>query len=150
MRTVVAYVVAVATTFVLASFLHTQIILNNIAAITSEAKIDLTLRFTQTLADIGGLTISGAVPGLFPGLVGVGLLIAFIAAGFVARLTPSLRWFVFMVAGAVAMLAIFVLLKANLGTVGLFGARGPVGQALQAMAGAIGGLVFSILKPRAE
>lgn len=148
MRTIFAYVIAAAIAFAAASFAHTQMILNDLAAMG--APVTAGLRLSQTVSDMLGLIASGAQPAVFPAIIAAGLLVAFIVAGFVARLAPNVRWLVFMVAGAVAMFVIFAALKATLGTVGLFGARGALGLALQMAAGALGGVVFSILKPRAE
>lgn len=148
LRALIAYVVAVAVAFAAASFAHTQMILNELAAMG--APVGPGLRISQGFADMAGLMTSGATPGIFPGIIAVGLLVAFLVAGLVARISPGLRWFVFMVAGAVAMAVIYSALKSALGTVGLFGARGTIGLALQMGAGALGGLVFTRLKPRAE
>lgn len=148
LRAFVAYLIAAAVTFAAASFAHTQMVLNELAAMG--APVDIGLRFSQAIADMQGLLASGSPPGIFPAIIAIGLLIAFPVAGLVARLAPGLRWFVFMVAGAAAIFVIFTALKTSLGTVGLFGARGAIGLALQMGAGALGGLVFTILKPRAE
>lgn len=147
-RALVAYLIAGAVTFAAASFAHTQMVLNELTAMGAPVGFDL--RLTQSVADMVGLLVSGSPPGIFLLIIAIGLLVAFVAAGLVARLAPGLRWFVFMVAGAVAMFAIFTALKSSLGTVGLFGARGTLGLILQMAAGALGGLVFVRLKPRAE
>jgi hypothetical protein len=146
LRAILAYLVASAVTFFAASAAHTQMILNELAAMG--APVDMALRLSQSLADMSGLLASGSPPGIFAIIIALGLVIAFPLAGLVARLAPGLRWFVFMVAGAVAMFVIFTALKSALGTVGLFGARGAMGLALQMGAGALGGLVFALLKPR--
>jgi hypothetical protein len=148
LRSLIAFVVAVAATFAAASFAHTQMVLNELAAMG--APVDASVRFTTGLSDMLGLLANGSPPGIFPIIIAIALLVAFPVAGLVARLAPGLRWFVFMVAGAVAMFAIFTALKSSLGTVGLFGARGTMGLALQMGAGALGGLIFTVLKPRAE
>lgn len=148
LRTLIAYLGAAAVTFAAASFAHTQMVLNELSAMG--APVDIGVRLSTGLSDMMGLLASGSPPGIFPIIIAIGLLIAFLAAGLVALLSPGLRWFVFMVAGAVAMFAIFTALKSSLGTVGLFGARGTMGLALQMGAGALGGLVFTLLKPNRE
>jgi len=85
----------------------------------------------------------------FATLAGIAYLIAFIVAGFFARLT-GLRTIVFTVAGAVAIFALFTIVKMELGTVGVFGARGTYGLAAQAAVGALAGLLFAMLKPAAN
>ena len=147
-RVIVAFLIAAAVTFAAASFAHTQMILNELAAMG--APVTAGLRLSQGIADMAGLLGSGSPPGIFAAIIAAGLAVAFPVAGLVARIAPGLRWFVFMVAGAVAMFVVFAALKSTLGTVGLFGARGTMGLALQMGAGALGGLVFSALKPRPE
>lgn len=147
-RAVIAYLAAVAVAFAAASFAHTQMILNDLVAMG--VPVDLSLRFSQAIEDMVGLLINGAAPALFPAIIAIGLVVALPLAGLVARLAPGLRVLVFMTAGAVAMFAIFTALKISVGSVGLFGARGALGLALQMGAGALGGLTFALLKPRGE
>jgi hypothetical protein len=146
LRTILAYAVATAVTFVAASFAHTQMVLNELSALG--APVDAGVRFTTALSDMIGLLASGSPPGIFAIIIALGMLVAFPAAALTTYLAPNLRWLVFMVAGAAAMFVIFTALKSALGTVGLFGARGTMGLALQMGAGALGGLVFTILKAR--
>lgn len=88
----------------------------------------------------------GAAPNAPPYglLTSVGLLIAFLAAGIVARFT-GLRLIVFAVAGAVAMFVLFTALKMTVGTVGVFGARGMFGLGAQMLVGAVAGFLFARL-----
>ena len=81
-------------------------------------------------------------------LVGIAFAVAFVAAGWLARVT-GLRTIVFTVAGAIAMVILFTLLKAELGTVGVFGARGAMGLAAQAAVGLLAGFLFATFKPAA-
>jgi cellobiose-specific phosphotransferase system component IIC len=90
------------------------------------------------------------VVGMLPqygGLTAVALLIAFLAAHVVARVT-GLRTIVFSVAGAVAIFVMFTLMKEVLGTVGVFGARGTAGLAAQSFAGLLSGFLFAMLTRR--
>jgi hypothetical protein len=85
---------------------------------------------------------------LFGALAAIALFVAFLAGTLVARFT-GLRPVVFAVAGAVAIFVLFTALKWQLGTVGVFGARGMTGLGLQMAAGLIAGLVFAALtRPR--
>jgi hypothetical protein len=86
---------------------------------------------------------------MYGALTGIAFAIAFTVAGFLARFT-GLRTIVFIVAGAVAIVVLFTIMKATLGTVGVFGARGPEGLAVQAAVGALAGLLFATFKPAAE
>jgi len=81
---------------------------------------------------------------LFGVLAAVALLVAFLAAGLLARFTGS-RPIVFAVAGAVAILVLFTAMKMLLGTVGIFGARGTMGLGAQMAAGLLAGLLFARL-----
>jgi hypothetical protein len=87
---------------------------------------------------------------IYGALTSVALLLAFLASGLVARFT-GLRTIVFAVAGGVAIFVMFTLMKSQLGTVGVFGARGPMGLGVQAFAGVLSGLLFAWLtQPRAD
>jgi hypothetical protein len=74
----------------------------------------------------------------------IALLIAFLIAGALARFT-GLRVFIFGLGGALALFALFTILRNVLGTVGVFGARGPSALAAQMAAGAIAGVLFARL-----
>lgn len=91
--------------------------------------------------------LTGMLP-LYGSLVALALIIAFLVADFVARFT-GLRPIVCAVAGAVAIVVMFTVMKMVLGTVGVFGARGALGLGLQATAGLIAGFVFAMMtQPR--
>jgi hypothetical protein len=77
-------------------------------------------------------------------LTALTLLIALLIAGAVTRFTGH-RAFVFGLAGASGMLVLFTVLKAVLGTVGVFGARGIMGHAAQAAAGLVAAALFARL-----
>jgi hypothetical protein len=51
----------------------------------------------------------------------------------------------FGLAGALAIFVLFTFMKSLLGTVGIFGARGPVGLAAQMAVGAVAGVLFARL-----
>jgi cellobiose-specific phosphotransferase system component IIC len=74
----------------------------------------------------------------------VALLIAFLAAGALARFTGQ-RTIVFGLAGALAIFALFTTLRAVVGSVGIFGARGAIGLAAQMVVGLLAGAVFARL-----
>jgi hypothetical protein len=81
---------------------------------------------------------------LYCPLTAIALLVAFLIAGALARFT-GLRMFIFGLAGAVALFALFTILRNVLGTVGVFGARGPAALAGQMLVGAIAGMLFARL-----
>jgi len=57
----------------------------------------------------------------------------------------GLRVIVVVIAGALALFVLFMTMRRLLGTVGIFGARGPAGLAAQMAIGAIAGVVFARL-----
>ena len=68
----------------------------------------------------------------------------------IARFT-GLRMVVFAVAGAIAMFVMFRIMRMELGTVGVFGARSMMGLGAQMVVGFLGGLIFAIIsRPQAE
>ncbi|MCE9524276.1 MAG: hypothetical protein K8S25_17795 [Alphaproteobacteria bacterium] len=147
-RRIVAYVAAVVVMVVLGSVSHSLFVQDawSTAAGMGEqagpAAIPMGDRINWILHDLVGLQP------LFGALAGVALLIAFLVAGFLARFT-GLRPIVFAVAGAVAIFVLFTVMKWQLGTVGVFGARGTMGLAAQMVAGLLAGLLFAQLsRPR--
>jgi hypothetical protein len=72
------------------------------------------------------------------------LFIAFVIAGVLTRFT-GIRAIVFGIAGALALFVLFTVMKSLLGTVGIFGARGPAGLAAQMAVGAVAGVLFARL-----
>jgi hypothetical protein len=85
--------------------------------------------------------------GMFPlycPLTAIALLVAFLIAGALARFT-GFRTLIFCIAGAAALFALFTILRNVVGTVGVFGARGPVALAGQMLVGAVAGVLFARL-----
>ena len=80
-------------------------------------------------------------------LASVALFVAFMIAGGLARLT-GFRILVFGLAGAIALFVMFTIMRSVLGTVGIFGARGPAGLGAQMAVGAIAGVLFARLTTR--
>jgi hypothetical protein len=149
LRRIIAFALAAVLMAVLGSLAHTWFVQQawlDAAAISGATSAELTVseRLSWILDDVVGLQpIYGA-------LTSVALLLAFLASGLVARFT-GLRTIVFAVAGGVAIFVMFTLMKSQLGTVGVFGARGPMGLGVQAFAGVLSGLLFAWLtQPRAD
>jgi hypothetical protein len=108
------------------------------------AQLSLAERASWMADDVVGLQP------LYGILTSVALLLAFLASGLVARVT-GLRTVVFAVAGAVAIFVMFTLMKTQLGTVGVFGARSPMGLGAQVFAGLLAGMLFaSLTRPQAD
>jgi hypothetical protein len=102
--------------------------------------IPLIDRVSWCVHDLRGIFVQ------YGGTTSLALLIALLVAGAVVRRTGH-RSVVFGLAGAAAMLTMFTALRMLLGTVGIFGARGPVGLAAQMAVGLIAGLIFAYLTP---
>jgi predicted Co/Zn/Cd cation transporter (cation efflux family) len=132
---------AVAVTYVAATAFYTQQVIAKQAAIgaiySTSQQIDT---FTQNFT---GLWIFGA-------MIAIALLVGFIVAYFVKRLVKPLAPVAYPAAGAAAMLVMLTLIEQQLGGgAGVIGgARDAIGLALQALAGFIGGAVFSFKRPR--
>lgn len=143
LRRLLAFVVALIVMVVLGSIAHSlfiQAAWAEAAGMAEGAPATLAMgeRIEWITHDLVGLQP------LFGALSAIALTIAFLAAGLMARFT-GLRTIVFAVAGAVAIFALFTILKLVLGTVGVFGARGMFGLGAQMMAGLIAGLVFATM-----
>lgn len=142
LRTVVAYVAAVAVAYCLGSVFYTARILAEQA--------DVGIQYTQAqqidtyVANFVGLFAYAA-------MMAIALALGFIVAFGVKRLLKPLAPIAYPAAGAAAIFAMLALIETQLGGgAGVIGgARTPLGVALQCGAGLIGGLVFALLRPRA-
>ncbi len=146
LRSILIFLLVLALTVVLGVTTHSLFVMDAWANAAGQAdgSAPPALAFSDRIGwiahDIVGMGL------MYGTLVGIALAVAFVAASFLARVT-GLRTIVFAVAGAVAMIVLFETLRAELGTVGVFGARGMVGTAAQAGVGALAGLLFAIFKP---
>jgi len=146
MRVILAFVVAVATALLLGAavlswFDQAGYLAAHGAALSTGERFDW---FLQTLK---GLSVD---VGLYPILIAVGLLIAFVAAAIVKRIAPDLRFWWYAGAGAVAIVTMVLLLKAVMGLFVLPGARTVAGIVAQGAVGFIAGAVFAALSRRSE
>jgi hypothetical protein len=147
LRRIVAFVAAVGVMVVLGSAAHSffvQRAWSNAAGQadgTGPASIPFADRISWALHDLGGMIRPYAA------LTAIALLIAFLAAGVLARFTGR-RVIVFGLAGAVALFTLFTVMRMALGTVGIFGARGSIGLAAQMAVGVIASVVFARLTER--
>jgi hypothetical protein len=147
LRRIVAFVAAVGLMVILGSAAHSFLVQRAWSDAAGQAdgmgpaSIPLTDRISWAAHDLGGMIQPYAA------LTAIALLIAFLAAGVLARFTGR-RVIVFALAGAVAMFTLFTVLRMVLGTVGIFGARGTIGLAAQMAAGLIASVVFARLTSR--
>ena len=140
----VAFVVAVLVAQAIGASASTYFVLENLEEMgqhTSWAE-----RIYWMGRDIWGMWFQSEFP--YGIIIAVGFFIAFIVAWFIAKAVSSLAWLVFMLAGAAAVIVGNESLAAMLGVIPIAGAREFVGLLAQGGAGAVGGLFFSLLRPR--
>lgn len=141
LRRIVAFVAAAALMIVLGSAAHSFFVQRawSMAATEAEgsdAAIPFVDRISWAVHDLGGM-FEG-----YASLTSIALLIAFLIAGLVARFIGH-RTIVFGIAGCSTIFVMFTALRMILGTVGIFGARGPLGLAAQMLVGLLAGLLFA-------
>lgn len=142
-RTILAYLGALAVTYILASAFYTTRLLAESAAVG--------IRYSQSqqidtyLSNFAGLWIYGAI-------TAVALAAGFIIAFLVKRILRPLAPVAYPVAGAAAIFVMLTLIEAQLGGgAGVIGgARTPLGIVLQCGAGFVGGVIFAMLSPRRQ
>jgi hypothetical protein len=105
---------------------------------TAPAAIPFADRVSWAAHDLFGVFVP------YCGLTAISLFAAFLIAGAVAHFT-GFRVFIFGLAGALALFTLFTTLRHVLGTVGIFGARGPAALAAQMAVGAVAGVIFARL-----
>ncbi len=132
------WLLAAVLAYALGSIFATQIILAQVAAMGPE--VDLATRLQATGHDLLGLANSYLL------LVAVAMLLGLPVAAGLARLLPGQRLWLYMAAGAVALMTIHVLIKMALGLSGFAATRTIVGLLTQGVAGAAGGYLFYRLR----
>jgi hypothetical protein len=144
LRRVVAFVVAACAMVLLGSAAHSYFVQRAWSGAaghadgTAPAGIPFADRIAWAAHDLVGMIVP------YSAVTSIALFIAFLIAGALARFTGS-RTIVFGVGGALALFVLFTIMRNVLGTVGIFGARGPAGLAAQMAVGAIAGVLFARL-----
>ena len=144
LRRVVAFVVAAVVMVLLGSATSSYFVQRawSRAAGHADATASAVVPFADRISWAGHDLVGMFVP--YSTVTSIALLVAFLIAGVLARFT-GFRAIVFGVAGAVALFALFAILRNVLGTVGIFGARGPMGLTAQMAVGAMAGVLFARL-----
>jgi hypothetical protein len=138
-RTTIAYLLAVAVTYVLATSFYTQQVIAKMAAIGAEYT---SAQQIETYAqNFTGLWQFGAA-------IAIALLAAFVIASYFKRILKPLAPVAYPAAAAAAMPAMLILIEGAVGSGLMGGARDAAGLSLQALAGFIGGGVFAFARPR--
>jgi MFS family permease len=132
------WALAVLSAYSLATLFATQSVISHLA----DMNIPLSMgeRLEMSAKDQLGMT------SLYLPLIAVGMLIAMLVAGWLGRRNPQRRTHLFMLAGAVAMLSIHLALNWSFDITLVAVARSPLGLLSQALAGAVGGYLFTRLK----
>lgn len=140
-RTITAYLLSTAVTYVLATAFYTQQVIAKQAAIG--AVYSPSQQFATWIQNLTGLWIYGL-------MIAVALLLGFAVAFFVKRLLQPLAPIAYPTAGAAAILVMILFIEQQLGGgAGIIGgARDALGLTLQCIAGFIGGAIFAITRPR--
>ena len=148
LRRLVAFVVAAIAMVLLGSAAHSFFVQRAWSGAAGQANgtvpapIPFADRISWALHDLFGMIVP------YCALTSIALLVAFLIAGALARFT-GYRVIVFGLAGALALFVLFTVMRSVLGTVGVFGARGPAGLAAQMAVGAVAGVLFARLtRPR--
>lgn len=105
---------------------------------TTPAGIPFADRISWAAHDLFGMFLP------YCAVTSIALFVAFLIAGGLARIT-GFRVIVFGVAGGLSLFVLFTVMRNLLGTVGIFGARGPAGLAAQMAVGAVAGVLFARL-----
>jgi hypothetical protein len=144
LRRAFAFVVAVAAMVLLGSAAHSYFVQQSWSSAaghaygTLPAAIPFFDRISWAAHDLVGMILP------YSAVTAIALLVAFLIAGALARFS-GFRVMVFGLAGALAILVLFTVMRRVLGTVGIFGARGAIGLAAQMAVGAVAGVLFARL-----
>lgn len=136
--TAIAYVAALATTYVLATIAATQAVLARVS------DMGLTVGIKEHLGTTGH-DLMGMLSSFLP-LIALALLIAFGCAGLLSRWWPGARLALFVLAGAAALWALHSALNIAFDITPVAAARTPAGLAVQLLVGGAGGAVFAMVK----
>lgn len=139
-RRIAAFVGAVLSAYVLGAFASTQMVLNAVAALG--VPVGAATRASAVLHDLPGMAP------VYGPLIVIALLIAFPVAALIMRFVPGPRTLGYVLAGAVALLAVHLLMPAVLGMHMFPATRSVAGVAWQVAAGAFGGYVFGRFRVR--
>ena len=142
-RIIFGFVASAAVAFALASFFHTQMVIDALGH--SGAVVPIDKRIAMTGSDLVGLAPQ------FGAVVAIGLAVGFLIAAGLRRVLKPLAPIAYPLAGAAAIaVALTAMGMAFDGITPIAGARTPFGFALQCLAGGIGGLVFARIAVRSK
>lgn len=136
LRGLLAFVLALITTYIVACIAATQGALAALPEIVQPISLDV--RLETTLADLGGMAAR------FTPLLALALLAGFAIAATIIRWLPGLRTLGYVLAGFTALVAMHMIMKSTFNNIDAVAATRTVpGLLAQGIAGACGGWVFA-------
>jgi hypothetical protein len=142
LRRIIAFVVAVAVLIVLGSLTQSLFVQAawSRAAAAAEGGAAAAIPFADRIAWAGHDLAGILVP--YGAVTSITLLTSLLAAGAVAHFTGR-RVMIFGIASAIGIFALFTIIRQVVGTVGIFGVRGPFGLAAQMAVACVAGALFA-------
>jgi len=136
-RKLAAYLLAVIVAYLLASITASQSVIARLAEMGIE--VNFADRLRMTLQDIAGMA------GMFLPMIAAGFLIAFLLTALLCRWLGRRPIALYILAGAVALIAIHLTLNLAFGITPVAIARTMGGLAIQGLAGAVGGYFYAYI-----
>ena len=134
-RKLAAYLLAIIVAYLLASITATQSVIGQLSQM--DVEVNIADRLSMTLHDIVGMA------GMFLPLIAAGFLVAFLLTALLCRWLARRPTVLYVLAGAVALIAIHLILKLAFGITPVAIARTPGGLLRQGLAGAVGAYVYA-------
>ena len=138
-----AWLVSALVAYVLAGIASQQVVL---AGVRQYRDVPVGVNVATTLDALVAMPIGA----LYLGVIAVGFLVAFYVANLVKAALPALSGIAYPTAGAVAIVIALVWMRARYDIVPILGAQEAYGFWLQVAAGAVGGILFEVLRPKTE
>ncbi|HLF30631.1 MAG TPA: hypothetical protein VI566_06330 [Xanthomonadales bacterium] len=130
------YILAVLVSYTLASLFSTQSVVASLGSLG--VTVTWPERMRMGLQDLAGMR------GVFLPVIAAAFALALPVASWLGRRRPTWRKHLFALAGAVGLIAVHLSLKAAFDIIPIAGARSALGLAAQALAGAVGGYMFTV------
>ena len=136
-----AWALSAVVAYVLAAVASQQVVL---AGVSRYEAVGLSENVRTTLDAI----VAQPIGTLYLAVIAIGFAVAFYVANLVKAALPALSGIAYPTAGAVAIVAALVLMRAQYDIVPILGAQSTLGFWLQVLAGVVGGVVFELARPK--
>ena len=136
-----AWALSAIVAYVLAAVASQQVVL---AGVSRYEAVGLSENVRTTLDAI----VAQPIGTLYLLVIAIGFAVAFYVANLVKAALPALSGIAYPTAGAVAIVAALVLMRAQYDIVPILGAQSTLGFWLQVLAGVVGGVVFELARPK--